>query len=153
PSLKMTPMSLTPEEKARRAERSRRNGAKSQGARSSESRKNACLNALKDGLKAKTYPLANEVEAAATRQDEWHDWYHPQSPAAIELTSECARATIITERVDRFRRAEIERQKRNTKRNWERRRRRKLNAAVKRGRQDRLACAVELASFAHGCRS
>jgi hypothetical protein len=81
-------MSLTPEEKERRAQRSRRNGAKSRGARSLETRRRSCLNALKAGLRAKTYLLPHETEAAAARSRQWHDWYQPESPAAIHLTDE-----------------------------------------------------------------
>jgi hypothetical protein len=151
PFCETTSMSLTPEEKAQRAERARRNGALGRGP-GAESRGRTRLNALKGRLRAKTCPLPDEVEAEAARREEWHDWYDPRSPAARELADECARATIITERSDRFRRAELKRQRRNTQRNWERRRQRKVNAAVKRGYQDRLGSLAELASFAHGCR-
>ena len=102
-------MSLTPEEKAKRAERSRRNGAKSRGALTEESRRRGCLNALKSALRAKTYPLPHEREAAAARSEQWHNWYGGESPAAIHLTNECARATIIADRSDRFREAEVQR--------------------------------------------
>jgi hypothetical protein len=87
------------------------------------------LSALGDGLRAKTYPLPHEKDAAAERAATWHNYYNPQSPAAVHLTNECARATMICDRLEKFRRAQIDCQKVNVKRNWRRRRRRKMEKA------------------------
>jgi hypothetical protein len=146
-------MDLTPEERERRAERSRRNGACSRGPTSSAGRDRVKLNALSDGLTAKTFPLPFEREAAAQRTNEWQTGYQCDSPAAVHLANECARATIVADRCHRFREARCERQVKNTQRNWNRRRRRRVERLVKRGAAgDRLAALSELGTFSHGCR-
>jgi hypothetical protein len=108
------------------------------------------LAALKDGLRAMTYPLPQEAEAAARRAAVWHVFYKPESPAAIHLTNECARATIVADRAEKFRQARVERQKAYVPRNW-RRRRRRLEATTKRMHEDRLGTLPELMSFSEGC--
>jgi hypothetical protein len=149
-------MDLTPdseaEAKAARAERSRKNGRSSRGATSPEGRARSSLNAVQEGgLRAKTYPLPHEKEAAAERAEEWHSFYKPMSPAAVHLVNECARATVVADRADKFREARIKRQQANVKRNWQRRRKRRLDAAVKRMPDDRIGVYDELASFSLGC--
>jgi hypothetical protein len=109
------------------------------------------LAALQDGLRAKTYPLPHETEAAAQRTQEWHSYYGPKSPAAKHLVNECARATVVADRSEKFRAARIERQKANVKRNWRRRRKRKVDNAFKRMDEDRLGALEELLSFSDGC--
>jgi hypothetical protein len=110
------------------------------------------LAALTDGLRAETYPLPHETDAAAERAAKWHNYYNPQSPAAIHLANECARATIVADRAEKFRQARIERQKADVPRNWRRRRKRRLDKAVKRMDEDHLGTYYELASFSDGCR-
>jgi hypothetical protein len=148
-------MNLTEEERARRAERSRRNGACSRGPTSTAGRERVKLNALSDGLTAKTFPLPFEREEAEQRTQKWQTYYHSDSPASVHLANECARATIVADRCQRFREARCARQVENTQRNWNRRRRRRVETVVERGRKsggDRLAALGELGTFAHGCR-
>jgi hypothetical protein len=109
------------------------------------------LAALQDGLRAKTYPLPHETEAAAQRAKEWQSYYGPTSPAAKHLVNECARATVVADRSEKFRAARIEQQKANVKRNWRRRRKRKVDSGFKRMSEDMLDALQELESFSDGC--
>jgi hypothetical protein len=128
-------------------------GGKGKGkGKGEQTRRGPNLSALQDGLRAKTYPLPNERDAAAERTAKWHNYYNPQSPAAIHLTNECARATMVSDRLEKFRQAEIERQKANVKRNWRRRRARRLKTVVERLPEDSVAALYDLASFSLGCR-
>jgi hypothetical protein len=89
--------------------------------------------------------------AAAQRAKEWHSYYGPTSPAAKHLANECARASVVADRAEEFRAARIERQKANVKRNWRRRRKRKVDNAFKRMPEDQLGALEELESFSDGC--
>src|SRR5690349_3664195 len=136
----MTPMDLTPEEKARRAEWSRTNGRRSRGPTSEAGRRRSSMNALGDGLTARTFALPGEAEAAATRSETWHNWYDPQSPASVHLTSECARATSVADRCEGFRKARLKQQRQSVKRNWQRRRQRRVEALQKKVAEEGLSC-------------
>jgi hypothetical protein len=147
-------MNVTPEERERRAERSRRNGACSRGPTSRAGRDRVKLNALSDGLTAKTFPLPFERKEAEQRTERWQTYFSSENPAAVHLANECARATIVADRSHSYREARCARQVKNTQRNWDRRRRRRVETIVERGRGggDRLAALAELGTFAHGCR-
>src|SRR4051812_45965864 len=98
----------TPEE---RREINRRNAANSTGPRSEEGKARARLNALKHGLRAELVALPNEAPAAiAARAEVWNEYYQPQSPAAQHLVNECARATVLADRVDGYQQAVLARQ-------------------------------------------
>ena len=67
-------------------EASRKNGAKSRGPRTEESKARSRLNALKHGMRSETVVLATEdVQAFAARKAYWIDYYKPESPAAPRL--------------------------------------------------------------------
>src|SRR5262249_17943239 len=98
-----------------------------------------------------TYPLPNEDQEAAAQSKRWRDYYRPDSPAAIHLADECARATILAERAHRARQAEIERQRRNARKNWDRRRKRRRDEAAKLMQPEPLIALGTLGMSALGC--
>jgi hypothetical protein len=144
-------MSLADDKKAERAERARRNGRKSLGPKSESGRERVKMNATKDGLRAKTYPLAGETDVAAEREGEWHAYYQPGSPAAIHLANEAARSSVVADRCERFRKARRKDQGRKTRKNFARRGRRQLDRVMKGGPADPLKAMKELATFSAGC--
>src|SRR3954452_4343152 len=98
-------MPRTPEE---RAATNRANAAKSTGPKTAEGKQKARLNALKHGLRAETVALPNEdPRVVAERAQVWNDYYRPASPAAQHLVNECARATVLSDRVDRYHHAAL----------------------------------------------
>jgi hypothetical protein len=117
---------LTPEDNARLTERSRRNGRLSRGPTSIEGRKRSSLSALFGGHAAKTFPLPFEADAAEKRLQEWHAGYRSENPAAVHLTNECARATILADRCHSYRGLQLAEHARKVRRNWNRRRRRRV---------------------------
>lgn len=101
-------MTLTPEQ---RAEINRQNAQKSTGPRTEEGKARARRNALRHGLRAETLALPNEDAAAvASRVSDWFDYYQPASPAAVHLTNQCIRQTILSDRIDQFQTAVLNRQ-------------------------------------------
>ena len=60
------------------SETSRKNGAKSRGAKSPETRQKSSQNARKLGLFARTVALPHELPEWAERSDIWHNYYQPQ---------------------------------------------------------------------------
>src|SRR5262249_16344188 len=110
----------TPEQKA---ETTGRDGRRRRRGKTPDAKRRPSLNATRTALRARTFPLPNEdQEAVRQRAEIWHNHYNPQSPAAIHLTNECARATLLADRCDRYRQAALVRQQRETKQKWRRRR-------------------------------
>src|SRR4051794_27398231 len=110
---------------AERAEVSRRNSRLSKGPTSAAGKRRSSQNALKYGLRAKTFPLPQEdPQAVAALALEWHDYYRPKSPVARHLTNECIRANLLADRCDRYRQSELERQVAQAELTWEQARRR-----------------------------
>jgi hypothetical protein len=107
---------------------------------------------MKLGLRARTHALPHEAPQVAARADEWHDHYQPQSPAACHLTNECARATVLADRCDRYRQATLAQQVKEARQRWDRRRRRKVTALVNRLPLEPATATAGLKSFAHGLR-
>ncbi len=143
-------MTVTETPASRRAEASRRNGRLG-GPKTLEGRLRASLNATKFGLSAKTYPLPHEDQAAvAGRSEHWHTYYAPQSPAAVHMTNECARATILSDRCDRHREATLAEQTRDARGRWKRSQREKAYRLVKRLATDPAGAMDELRGFARG---
>src|SRR4051812_4817047 len=96
----MTAMTMSDEE---RAEVSRRNGRLGRGPKTEAEKKGSSQSARTHGLRAKTVPLPHEDRAAvAARADQWHDYYRPEGPAAHHWTNECARASLLADRSDRY---------------------------------------------------
>ena len=110
------------------------------------------LNGLDWGLRAQTYPLPGEEDADAAAQAQWNAWYGPGSPAAGYHAKQCARASVIADRCERFARARIADQKRQAVRNFRRRGPRRVKSIIARIPQDRLGAVQALAEFSDGCR-
>src|SRR5262245_5760034 len=108
------------QERADRAERARQNGSKGHGPSATGAARSR-LNGLDGGLRAQTYPLPGEEDADAAAQAEWKARYRPSSPAAVYHAQQCARASVVADRCDRFARARIADQKRKAIRNFRRR--------------------------------
>ena len=109
------------------------NGSKSQGPKSPETKlKISSQNSRKWGLFARTVALPHEQKEYGDRCTVWHEYYQPQSPAAMHLTNECARATLLADRCDNYRQAEIERQTKKEDQNWRRRQKRKVDRLMRR---------------------
>src|SRR4029077_17354722 len=92
------------------SESSRRNGCKSQGPKSPETKQKSAQSSRKFGLFAKTLALPHELPQWAERSNLWHIYYQPRSPASMHLTNECARATLMADRCESYRQATIEKQ-------------------------------------------
>jgi hypothetical protein len=85
-----------------RAAINRKNAQKSTGPRTPEGKARSAQNAVRHGLCAKAIPLPNEdPRIADERHRFWLDYYQPVSPAAVHLTTECARATLWADRLHR----------------------------------------------------
>jgi hypothetical protein len=140
------------EEGQNRAERARRNGSKGRGATSAAGAARSKLNGLDWGLRAQTYPLPGEEDADAAAQAQWNTWYGPGSPAAGYHAKQCARASVIGDRCERFARARIADQKRKAVRNFQRRGPRRVKSIMARIPLDRLGSVQALAEFSDGCR-
>jgi hypothetical protein len=140
------------EKQQERAERARRNGSNGRGPTSAAGAARSKLNGRSaGGLRAQTYPLPGEEDADAAAQAEWNACYRPASPAAAYHARQCARATVIADRCERFVRARIADQKRKAIRNFRRRGPRRLKRVLARVRQDRVAAFNDLASFSDSC--
>ncbi len=108
------------------------------------------MNSLKTGLRAQTYLLPHESRTVAERSEHHNTYYNPQSPAACQMTNECARATILADRCDRYRQTTIDEQTRETQRRWKRNRRDRACRLVKRLAIDPAGAMAELRSFSYG---
>src|SRR4051794_40176887 len=130
-------MTMTAEE---RAEVSRRNGRRSRGPATEAGRSRARQAARDRGLKARTIPLTHEDhQAVADRAEQWHDDLKPDTPLACHLINECARASVLADRCDRFLQASIEDQVEQASRLFHRRRRRQLAEQLRKLRTDAAA--------------
>ena len=96
------------------------------GERSEESSKRSSHDADTSGLRAQTVALMHEAVEYGQRGDQWHSFYHAQSPAVFHLVNECARATVTLDRAENFRQAELEEQTIAEKRTWIRKQKRRL---------------------------
>jgi hypothetical protein len=103
------------------------------------------------GLRAKTYSLPHETQDAAERADAWHDHYRPDSPAALHLTNEAARASVLADRVEAFRQACIEGQVDRVVRNQKRRGPRRVKAILNRKVEDKVRTLRDMERFSDGC--
>src|SRR5439155_5487928 len=100
----------------------KRNAARSTGPRSASGKKIASMNSLKHGLRADSHALPNEnPHVAAQRADAWDSFYRPASPAAQHLVNECVRATLLSDRIDRYHCAALSEQIRDAERGYDRR--------------------------------
>jgi hypothetical protein len=140
------------EERQKRAERAREKGRKGRGATSAAGAARSKLNGLDWGLRAQTYPLSGEEDADAAAQAEWNARYGPSSPAAIYHARQCARASVVADRCERFARARITDQRRKAVRNFKRRGPRRVKRIVARIPKDRLGSFHALARFSDACR-
>ena len=147
-----TPMTeSSDEQRQKRAERARQNGSKGRGPSAAGAARSK-LNGLDWGLRAQTYPLPGEEDADAAAQAQWNAWYGPGSPAAGYHAKQCARASVIADRCERFARARIAEQKRKAVRNFRRRGPRRVKSIMARIPLDRLGSVQALAEFSDGCR-
>src|SRR5438270_12353236 len=142
-------MSLTAEQKR---DVSRQNGRKSKGP-SEQGRLRSRYNALKHGLRAETLVLPDEDPAMiAARASAWGEYYQPESPAAIHLTDQCVRATLLADRCDRFQAAALSRQMREAEERWDRDQEDRLERIKTLMREDPGAALVELQRLVMGLR-
>src|SRR3954454_16498611 len=111
-------MTTTPEE---RAEISRRNGQHSRGPKTAEGKQNSRGNALKHGLRAEVLALPNEDPAEVeARSNAWNDYYRPRSPLAHHLVNACVRATLLSDRCDRYHDEALTKQVNEAQEKWDR---------------------------------
>ena len=82
----------------------RQNAEKIDRPKTKQGKTNSRKNAIKHDLRSEVLALPNEDPAIiAERAMGWTDYYQPRSPAAEHLVSECVLATILTDRVTRYR--------------------------------------------------
>jgi hypothetical protein len=86
------------------------NGKRSQGRPASGARETPAFDPTRSELRAQTIALAHESIQRSERGSLFHDYYQPQSPVAVHYTNECARASLLNDRVDQFREAELAKQ-------------------------------------------
>jgi len=70
--------------------------------------------------------MDHESADRGERGDHWHDHYGPKSPSALHMTNQCARATLLSDRVDEYQHAELNKQVREEKEKWHRKQQRRL---------------------------
>ena len=143
-------MPRTPDE--RRAI-NRENARHSTGPKSTEGKARSRQNALKHGLcAAAPAALPNEDPAAVqARADEWNSHYRPQSPAARHLVDQCVRATLLSDRVDRYHAAELAKQVRSAVAGWDEWGRDELAAGVRLIETQPAEAVRRLKGLACGC--
>jgi hypothetical protein len=91
-----------PLSKAERAAINRSNAQMSTGPTSPAGKDRSRRNAVRHGLCAQVLSLPNEdPRTGPQRLKDWVDHYQPQSPAAVHLVTECARATLQADRLHR----------------------------------------------------
>ena len=95
---------------AQRSEINRNNAKNSTGPKTVDGKSSSRKNAMKHGLRAELLALPTEDPAAIqAREDSWNEYYQPQSPGAQHLVNQCARATVLSDRVDRHENAMLTR--------------------------------------------
>ena len=109
------------------SEASRSNGSKGRGPLAPETKRISAQNARKTDLYTKTVALPHEEQTWSERSKEWHSYYKPQSPAAKHLTSECAHATLLSDRSHLYRQGQIDLQTKAERRKFETARNQKRN--------------------------
>ena len=137
---------------AKQQEASRANGRKGLGAKTEESRQRSAQNSRKTGLFAQTVALPHEQAEWSRRSDVWHNYYGPQSPAAVHLTNECARPTLLADRSEKYRQAEIERQANSEQQQWHQQQHRKANRLAKELNGSAETTVEKLQKFSAGVR-
>jgi len=105
---------------------SRQNGKRSQGRASPGAKANPALDPTMAELRAQTIALAHESILRSERANQWHEFYKPQSLIAVHLVNECARSSLLADRVEQFRQAELEKQVRQEEKAFRRRERRRV---------------------------
>src|SRR5580692_559159 len=110
----------------RQSQASRDNGKRSRGPVSADGRKRSAQRGTRSCLRAKTQALGHESADRAERGDHWHDHYGPKSPSALHMTNQCARATLLSDRVDEYQHAQLNKQVRDEKEKWHRKQQRRL---------------------------
>ena len=145
-------MPLAPDE--RRAI-NRENARHSTGPKSADGKARSRDNALKHGLRAAVHAaLPNEDPAVVeARAEEWTDYYRPQSPAARHLVDECVRATLLADRVDRYHSAELARQVREAREEWDERKNEEFVALIAALQTDPGEAVRRLRRTGLGCRA
>jgi hypothetical protein len=105
---------LTPEEKARKAEIARRNGALSKGPVTYDGKLTSSKNAMKDALCARVHTLSDEdpMEALRLRQ-RWLDDMKPYNVAEEALVDECYHGHLMSKRYHRAKARALQSQQRD----------------------------------------
>src|SRR5438874_6462175 len=107
---------------SKRVKANRMNSKRSTGPRSERGKSVSSMNALKHGLRADSPALPNEnPHIAAQRAHAWHAYYRPASPGAQHLVNECVRATLLSDRIDRYHGAALSEQIRGAEYAYDRR--------------------------------
>ena len=135
---------------AKQSQASKNNGRRSRGPVSAEGRKNSSQRATKAGLRARTVTLPHEPAERRERCDQWHTHYGPRSPASIHATNQCARMTILSDRVDDYQQAELQKQIRETKDAFLRKQRRRVLYLAGQIRKDPWRTVEKLKAFGGG---
>jgi hypothetical protein len=69
--------------------------------------------------------LPHEAPDRGERCDHWHNHYNGKSPSSLHLTNQCARATLLADRIDDYTNAQISKQLREDKEKWRRKQKRR----------------------------
>ena len=126
------------------------NGKRSRGPVTPDGKKKSSQRGRKWGLRAQTVALEHESADRSERCNQWHDYYQPQSPAAIHKTNQCARASLLADRADAYQQAELEKQVRETKEAWHRKQLRRQRYLTGQMRKDVYGTMEKLKSFGAG---
>ena len=138
---------------AQRARKNRENARKSTGPKSDAGKAKSRANAVKHGLRAEVLALPNEdPEVVASRANAWNDYYQPQSPAAQHLVNQCVRATLLSDRVDRYHAAALTKQVREAEAAWENAQGDRVGPLTKLLATDPARALASLKRSAPGCR-
>ena len=105
---------------------SQQNGKRSRGPSAPGATPKPALDSTKSGLRAQMFVLAHESILRSERCNQCHDYYNPQSPVAIHCTNECARASLLADRTDQYRQAELDKQVRQEEFRFNRKQRRRV---------------------------
>ena len=105
---------------------SQQNGKRPHGPCSPGAKPKSSADATNSDLRAQTIALAHESILRSERCNQWHDYYKPQSLIAIHLTNECARSSLLADRTEQYRQAELEKDARQQEHGWNRRQRRRV---------------------------
>jgi hypothetical protein len=140
-----------PRSPEQRAAANRANAKKSTGPTSREGKLSSSKNAFQHGMRAVT-PMPDEDPALLeAREQQWNDYYRPDSPAAEHLVKQCVRATVMADHCQTYHDAVVAQQVREATERWDCTRQDEVDALAAKLSTDPASASAALRRTAQGC--